>query len=137
MCTQAFRLGDSAWGVQFHPEVTLEQVERWLEEDEPVPLDRDGCSTDTRERIDEWNELGRTLCDAFVDVAETASLTLSWLPSYAASRRPSPQVTLGQPFRGQVVARPLVPRAGVVARAVAGGAQARASRAAEREPEWQ
>src|SRR4051812_24440823 len=26
VCTQAFRLGDSAWGVQFHPEVTLTQV---------------------------------------------------------------------------------------------------------------
>src|SRR5207248_1651768 len=26
-CTQAFRLGDSAWGIQFHAEVTLPQVE--------------------------------------------------------------------------------------------------------------
>ena len=40
VCTQAFRLGDSAWGVQFHPEVTLAQVEGWIEEDEPVPVDR-------------------------------------------------------------------------------------------------
>jgi GMP synthase-like glutamine amidotransferase len=67
VCTQAFRLGDSAWGVQFHPEVTLAQVEAWIEEDEPVPpwlLD------ETRERIGEWNDLGKTLCDAFVRVAE-------------------------------------------------------------------
>jgi GMP synthase-like glutamine amidotransferase len=70
VCTQAFRLGDSAWGVQFHPEVTLEQVEGWLEEDEPIPLDRERLLADTRERIDAWNELGRTLCSAFVDVAE-------------------------------------------------------------------
>jgi GMP synthase (glutamine-hydrolysing) len=67
VCTQAFRLGDSAWGVQFHPEVTLEQVESWLQEDEPVPAT---LLDDTRERIGAWNELGRTLCDAFVDVAE-------------------------------------------------------------------
>jgi GMP synthase (glutamine-hydrolysing) len=70
LCTQAFRLGDSAWGVQFHPEVTLAQVEGWLEDDEPVPLDRERLLADTRERIAPWNELGRTLCDAFVDVAE-------------------------------------------------------------------
>jgi GMP synthase (glutamine-hydrolysing) len=70
VCTQAFRLGDSAWGVQFHPEVTLAQVEGWLEDDEPLPIDRERLLADTRERIDAWNELGRTLCDAFVDVAE-------------------------------------------------------------------
>lgn len=70
VCTQAFRLGDSAWGVQFHPEVTLEQVEGWLEEDEPAPIDRAALLAETRQRIESWNELGRTLCDAFVDVAE-------------------------------------------------------------------
>ena len=29
VCTQAFRLGDSAWGVQFHPEVTHATICRW------------------------------------------------------------------------------------------------------------
>jgi GMP synthase (glutamine-hydrolysing) len=67
LCTQAFRLGDSAWGVQFHPEVTLAQVESWMQEDEPVPAD---LLDETRQRIGDWNELGKTLCDAFVDVAE-------------------------------------------------------------------
>jgi GMP synthase (glutamine-hydrolysing) len=67
VCSQAFRLGDSAWGVQFHPEVTLDQVKGWLEEDEPVPP---GLLDETRERIAAWNELGAKLCDAFVDVAE-------------------------------------------------------------------
>jgi GMP synthase (glutamine-hydrolysing) len=70
VCTQAFRLGDSAWGVQFHPEVTLEQIEGWLEEDEPMPLDPAMLRDETRERIEAWNELGRNLCGAFVDVAE-------------------------------------------------------------------
>jgi GMP synthase (glutamine-hydrolysing) len=73
VCTQAFRLGDRAWGVQFHPEVTLAQVEQWLVEDEPIPIDRDGIRAETHQRIDEWNEIGRTLCDAFVDVAERVS----------------------------------------------------------------
>jgi GMP synthase (glutamine-hydrolysing) len=67
LCTQAFRLGDSAWGVQFHPEVTLAQVESWMEDDEPIPAD---LLDKTRERIAGWNALGQRLCDAFVDVAE-------------------------------------------------------------------
>ena len=67
LCTQAFRLGDSAWGVQFHPEVTLAQIESWMTEDEPVPSN---LLEETRERIAQWNDLGRTLCDAFIDVAE-------------------------------------------------------------------
>jgi GMP synthase (glutamine-hydrolysing) len=70
VCSQAFRLGDSAWGVQFHPEVTLRQVEGWLEEDEPVEFDRPALRAQTLELIEGWNELGRTLCDAFIDVAE-------------------------------------------------------------------
>src|SRR6266480_3452428 len=37
VCAQAFRLGDSAWGVQFHPEVTLPQVESWIAEEEELP----------------------------------------------------------------------------------------------------
>jgi GMP synthase (glutamine-hydrolysing) len=67
VCTQAFRLGESAWGVQFHPEVTLAQVESWVQEDEPVPPD---LLEQTRARIAQWNDLGKTLCDAFVGVAE-------------------------------------------------------------------
>jgi GMP synthase (glutamine-hydrolysing) len=74
LCTQAFRLGDSAWGVQFHPEVTLAQIESWLQKDEPVPPD---LLEETRRRIADWNELGRSLCDAFVDVAERVASPVS------------------------------------------------------------
>jgi GMP synthase (glutamine-hydrolysing) len=70
VCTQAFRLGESAWGVQFHPEVTLEQVEGWLKEDEPTHFDGAKLLAETHERIDAWNALGRDLCNAFVDIAE-------------------------------------------------------------------
>ena len=70
LCTQAFRLGDSTWGVQFHPEVTLAQIEGWLEDEKPAPIDSDRLITETRDRIEAWNELGRTLCNGFVDVAE-------------------------------------------------------------------
>jgi GMP synthase (glutamine-hydrolysing) len=73
-CTQAFRLGDSVWGVQFHPEVTAEQVRSWLETDgvdEGVDVGRLREETDAR--IGEWNELGRQLCGAFLDAARVAT----------------------------------------------------------------
>ena len=65
--SQAYRLGDTTWGVQFHPEVTAAQVERWLTEDpEDVP-DPDALRAATRERIGAWNRLGRGLCAAFLE----------------------------------------------------------------------
>ena len=68
VCTQAYRLGH-AWGVQFHPEVRREQVETWLGEDpEDVP-DPVAFRAATRERIEDWNELGRRLCAAFLAAA--------------------------------------------------------------------
>jgi GMP synthase (glutamine-hydrolysing) len=70
VCTQAFRLGENAWGVQFHPEVTLAQVQSWVDEKEEVPVDDEALMADTRKRIGAWNDLGRELCGAFVDVAE-------------------------------------------------------------------
>jgi GMP synthase (glutamine-hydrolysing) len=74
VCTQAFRLGEHAWGVQFHPEVTLAQVEGWIDDpDDPCP-DPEGLRAQTRIRIAEWNALGRRLCGAFVEAAEQASL---------------------------------------------------------------
>jgi GMP synthase (glutamine-hydrolysing) len=69
-CTQAFRLGDNAWGVQFHPEVTLEQIQGWIDEESDLPVDGEKLLADTRERIENWNAIGRGLCDAFVDAAE-------------------------------------------------------------------
>jgi GMP synthase (glutamine-hydrolysing) len=67
VCTQAFRLG-RAWGVQFHPEVRQAQVEAWLAEDpEDVPEPHVFLSA-TRERISGWNQLGRRLCAAFLEV---------------------------------------------------------------------
>jgi GMP synthase (glutamine-hydrolysing) len=70
VCTQAFRLGNNAWGVQFHPEVTLEQVQSWVDEKEEVPIDDAALMAATAERIGAWNDLGRTLCGAFMTAAE-------------------------------------------------------------------
>ncbi len=75
-CNQAFSLGDSAWGIQFHAEVTLDTVRGWLaEKDEfPLELDREALVAETEERIGAWNDLGRDLCAAFVEVAEQATV---------------------------------------------------------------
>jgi GMP synthase (glutamine-hydrolysing) len=70
VCTQAFRLGDAAWGIQFHAEVTRAQIERWLAEDEAPGFDRAAIGRETEERVEEWNDLGRELCAAFVEAAE-------------------------------------------------------------------
>jgi len=70
VCSQAFRLGDSAWAVQFHPEVTLPQVEGWIDDPgDPCP-DPEGLRAETRTQIAEWNDRGRTLCGAFLETAE-------------------------------------------------------------------
>jgi GMP synthase-like glutamine amidotransferase len=70
ICTQAFRLGETAWGVQFHPEVTREQLEGWIDESErELPIPRDLLAEETLAHISEWNEIGRMLCGSFLEVA--------------------------------------------------------------------
>ena len=75
-CNQAFRLGEAAWGIQFHAEVTLETIHSWLADKDGLPLDqdRDELLAECESRIGEWNELGRGLCGAFVEVAERAAV---------------------------------------------------------------
>jgi GMP synthase-like glutamine amidotransferase len=69
VCSQAFRLGESAWGVQFHPEVRVEQVAKWVRDDPEFP-NRDEIVAELRDRIDEWQALGAALCRAFLAAAE-------------------------------------------------------------------
>jgi GMP synthase (glutamine-hydrolysing) len=59
---QAYRLGDSAWGIQFHAEVTREIVEGWL------ASDRTGRQFDLAP-MEQWARVGRALADRFLDVA--------------------------------------------------------------------
>ncbi len=70
VCTQAFRLGSSVWGVQFHPEVTREQIQSWLETDGfNEGVDVEGLAAESDERIEEWNRIGSALCGAFLESA--------------------------------------------------------------------
>ena len=69
-CTQAFRLGDNVWGIQFHAEVTEPQIRDWLDEKEQIPADPATIARETAERIESWNAIGRELCGGFVEAAE-------------------------------------------------------------------
>jgi GMP synthase (glutamine-hydrolysing) len=69
VCTQAFALG-RAWGIQFHAEVTRETVEAWIAQDgHELPMPAAELLAETDRRIGAWNESGRVLCAAFLDVA--------------------------------------------------------------------
>ena len=72
-CTQAFRLGDSVWGVQFHPEVTAPQVDSWLESEYGSGLPHAAIAAATKYRIERWNQIGRDLCGAWLEIAERAA----------------------------------------------------------------
>ena len=71
-CLQGFRVG-SAWGIQFHPEVTPEDLAEWLRTADPNedgPIDVEALRAESEQRIEAWNELGRELCGRFLAVAE-------------------------------------------------------------------
>jgi len=71
VCTQAFRLGEAAWGIQFHAEVTVGQILGWIDEaGHELSGPPEDLIAETERRIDEWNELGRRLCGGFLEVAE-------------------------------------------------------------------
>ena len=71
-CTQALRLGESTWGIQFHAEVTLPQIELWTEQDDDEPVPQ-SLLLESHRKIGESNELGRRLCGAFLEYAQQAS----------------------------------------------------------------
>ena len=67
---QAYRIGERAWAVQFHPEARRGQVLRWFEEDEeslPAPLAE--IERELEAKIDGWHRLGRSLCLAFLAIS--------------------------------------------------------------------
>ncbi|MBA2429737.1 MAG: type 1 glutamine amidotransferase [Thermoleophilaceae bacterium] len=76
---QAFRLGERAWGLQFHAEVTRASVRSWIRDHAPAEdrfsdaaprFDPEALLAETEARIEEWNALGRTLCGAFLRAAD-------------------------------------------------------------------
>jgi GMP synthase-like glutamine amidotransferase len=72
VCLQAFRLGSSAWGLQWHPEVTGETALRWARHHRPAPngipvtIDLPAMEATVAARIGESNDEGRALCARFL-----------------------------------------------------------------------
>ena len=77
VCAQAFRVGERAWGIQFHAEVTLADFESWLDSDgdSEKPADVPALRAQTRAGIGAWNELGRGLFARFLNIAEPGRRT--------------------------------------------------------------
>jgi GMP synthase-like glutamine amidotransferase len=78
-CVQAFRLdGKPAWGLQFHAEVTRDDLFSWLDgwdksEAVHTDLDPERIRAASEERIEGQNEIGRQLAERFLAEAERAS----------------------------------------------------------------
>jgi GMP synthase (glutamine-hydrolysing) len=72
VCPQAFRLGDVAWGVQFHPEVTEDILAEWIDTYDVDPdavamgFDPEAAVAELPGRLPHWMLLGGMLFDAFL-----------------------------------------------------------------------
>jgi GMP synthase (glutamine-hydrolysing) len=75
VCAQAYRLGDSAWGIQFHAEVTKDIVSDWISREgtdpDAVRVGFDPARERLRleEQIGRWNRLSRKLVGGFLAFA--------------------------------------------------------------------
>jgi GMP synthase-like glutamine amidotransferase len=75
VCVQAYRVGETTWGIQSHPEVSAADAAHWIEDyrsdPDAVRLGTDPAvlGPETAERIATWNEIGRDLCLRFLDTA--------------------------------------------------------------------
>jgi GMP synthase-like glutamine amidotransferase len=78
-CLQGCRIGERAWGIQFHAEVTLVDYESWIDQHRddlgsaPTGLSAERLREQTRRGIEVWNDLGRGLCGRFLDTARGAT----------------------------------------------------------------
>jgi GMP synthase-like glutamine amidotransferase len=72
LCVQAFRVGGQpAWGLQFHAEVTRENLWSWLDgwdnaEAVQTSLDPERIRAESEQRIDRQNEIGRGIAERFL-----------------------------------------------------------------------
>jgi GMP synthase (glutamine-hydrolysing) len=78
VCLQAARIGETAWALQFHPEVSRTDALAWIDDYTADPdavaagIDPVALRAETEPKIEAFNDLGRNLCRRWLDVA-TAS----------------------------------------------------------------
>jgi GMP synthase (glutamine-hydrolysing) len=76
VCAQAYRIGERAWGIQFHAEVAAADAGRWIDgyrSDEDavrIGIDPDALRAETEQKIADWNRLGRELCGRFIEAIQ-------------------------------------------------------------------
>jgi GMP synthase (glutamine-hydrolysing) len=72
-CLQAFRVGDHAWGIQFHAEVSASDAEHWIRHYDTDPdaiaagIDPEALWSETQPRLKAWNTLGREMSQRFIE----------------------------------------------------------------------
>ena len=72
VCDQVIRFGDSAWGVQFHPEVNEALLRAWWadpgsdEDARSTGLDPESAMRDAQPHLRAWQEWGRRLLVSFL-----------------------------------------------------------------------
>jgi GMP synthase (glutamine-hydrolysing) len=74
VCLQAYRLGETTWGIQFHAEVAKETLEDWITSSPPKEdgaIDFARLRVETAEKIGAWNRIGRRICGRFLEVANS------------------------------------------------------------------
>ena len=80
VCLQAFRVGERAWGLQWHPEVTADSIRVWAKRQVPPPgqdrveVDPAVLEAAVSTRMAQTNREGRELCARFLRIAEHARL---------------------------------------------------------------
>jgi GMP synthase (glutamine-hydrolysing) len=68
VCLQGARVGERAWALQFHPEVSAADAAHWIEDyrsDEDavrIGIDPVALAAETKAKIGAFNQLGRELC---------------------------------------------------------------------------
>jgi GMP synthase (glutamine-hydrolysing) len=74
VCLQAARLGERAWALQFHPEVSRADALHWVEDYRSDPdavrigIDPAVLGPETGEKIGAFNDLGRDLCRRWLEL---------------------------------------------------------------------
>ncbi|MFL5872159.1 MAG: type 1 glutamine amidotransferase [Solirubrobacterales bacterium] len=75
VCLQGARIGERAWALQFHPEVSRADALHWVEDYEADPdavrigIDPGELGPETEAKIGAFNELGRELCRRWLEVS--------------------------------------------------------------------
>jgi GMP synthase (glutamine-hydrolysing) len=76
---QAARIGELAWAIQFHPEVSAIDARHWIDDYESdadavrIGIDPTALALETEAKIGDFNALGRALCGRWLDVAASPS----------------------------------------------------------------